>query len=72
MIELNQRLVDYVKKNKSLLDRNNFDKFFQIILPEMNEHGEIIPSNTEKDVCQKCFRELYWKIPEIKHSKVFI
>jgi len=48
----------------------NFDKFFQIILPEMNEHEEIIPSNIEKDVCQTCFRELYWKIREIKHPKV--
>ena len=46
------------------------DKFFQMQLPEMNEYGEIILSNIEKDICQKCFKELFWKIGEVKHPGV--
>ena len=46
------------------------DKFYQMQLPKMDCEGNIILSNTEQDVCLKCFEELYWKIGEVKHPGV--
>ena len=41
--------------------------FYQMQLPEMNNHGEIVLSSKEQDICKLCFRNLYWKMSEIKH-----
>ena len=45
----------------------NYDNFYQMLLPELDYNGDIILSETRKDVCKNCLKELYWKIPEIKH-----
>ena len=36
-------------------------------LPELDYDGNIDLSETKKDVCKDCLRELYWKMSEIKH-----
>lgn len=45
----------------------NYDNFYQMYLPERDYCGGTILSETKKDVCSGCLRELYWKIGEIKH-----
>ena len=47
-----------------------FSIFYQMQLPEMNNHGEIVLSSKDQDVCKSCLRELYWKIPEIKYTEI--
>ena len=45
----------------------NFDKFYQMRLPERDNNGNINLSEERTDICNNCLRELYWKISEIKH-----
>ncbi len=45
----------------------NYDNFYQMYLPERDYYEGIILSETKKDVCKDCLKELYWKISEIKH-----
>lgn len=45
----------------------NYDNFYQMYLPELDYNGNVNLSETKKDVCKGCLRELYWKMPEIKH-----
>lgn len=40
--------------------------FYQFQLPEIDRYGKIILSSTEKDVCQNCFKAIYWKLGEIE------
>lgn len=43
------------------------DKFYQLILPEYNNYGEIILPENKSDLCKTCFRELFWKISDLKY-----
>ena len=43
------------------------DKFYQLILPERNYNGEIVLSEDKKDLCKECFKNLHWKISELKY-----
>ena len=45
----------------------NYDKFFQLILPERDINDEIILSDKEQDVCKECFKKIYWAISELKY-----
>ena len=41
--------------------------YYQLHLPETGYNGSIELSEEKRDVCKKCFEELYWKIIEIRH-----
>lgn len=45
-----------------------YDNYYEMFLPEQDYNGDIILSETKKDICKNCFKELYWKIIEIKSS----
>lgn len=47
-------------------------KFFQLQLPAMNVIGDYVLSEEKQDICSNCFRELYWKIGEIKENTLRI
>ena len=51
-----------------IIDGYNRD-FYQMQLPEADSGGHYYLSKTEKDICSKCFKELYWKIGELKPSQ---
>ena len=42
------------------------DIYYQMKLPARHSEGYFILSHTEQDVCYACFKQLYWKIFDIK------
>ena len=47
--------------------QKNFDRFFQLVLPERDYMGDINLSEDKKDICKECLNKLYWEISELKH-----
>ncbi len=45
----------------------NYDNFYQMLLPERDYMGNIILSEEKSDICKECLKKLYWEISGLKH-----